>query len=179
MLSHVEITARASVTPAAHFVWSNRLEYSHDCFVCRRVHRTVTLHPGAESGLCHSSDRRLEWQDDIDVAGAHPAPIRVTGFDTTAGGGVERLRCRLSFWWAPFFDLERPDQRASELAECPWVRLHFRVGCHVCRDAGHDDWFGPQDSVRTNQVWPVTRPCPRCDTELVTMAGPPEIDLVG
>jgi hypothetical protein len=179
VLSHVEITARVTVTSAAHFVWSNRLEYAHDCFVCRRVGRTVSLHPGAENGLCHSSEQRLEWQDDIDVAGAHPAPIRVTAFDTAGDGTSQRLRCRLSFWWSPFFDLKRTDERASELSEHRWVRLHYRVGCYICRDAGSDDWFGPQNSVQTNQVWPVTSSCPRCQTELATVIGPPEINLVG
>lgn len=179
MLSHVEITARVILTPVAHFVWSNRLEYAHDCFVCRRVGRTVSLHPNAENGLCHSSERRLEWQDDVDVAGAHPAPIRVTGFDTAGDETSQRLRCRLAFWWSPFFDLKRPDERASELSANRWVRLHYRVGCHVCRDAGHDDWFGPQNSVQSNQVWPVTGSCSRCGTELVTVSGPPEINLVG
>lgn len=179
MLSHVEVTARVEVTQAAHFVWSNRVEYTYDCFVCQRVGRMVSLHPGAEYGMCHSSERRLEWQDDQDIAGSHPAPIRVTGFETTENGVSSRLRCRLSFWWSPFVDLKRPDVRASELGGHRWVQLHYRVGCHVCRDAGHDDWFGPQNSVQTDQVWPVASSCPRCAAELVTVAGPPEINLVG
>lgn len=179
MLSHVEITARVTVTPAAHFVWSNRLEYAHDCFVCRRVGRTVALHHGAAHGLCHSSRRQLEWQDELDEAGRHPAPIRITGFDTAGDGAAQTLRCRLSFWWSPFTDLKRPDERGSELGAGPWVRLHYRVGCHTCRDSGLDDWFGGPKSVQSNMVWPVTSSCPRCDTELVTASGPPEINLVG
>jgi hypothetical protein len=179
VLSHVEITARVTVTPVAHFVWSNRLEYRYDCFVCQRVGRMVSLHPSAEHGLCHSSERRLEWQDEQAIAGSHPAPIRVTGFETAETGPSLRLRCRLSFWWAPFTDLKRRDVRASELGGHRWVQLHYRVGCHTCRDAGHDDWFGPQSPLQTDQVWPVTTSCPRCTTELVTVTGPPEIDLVG
>lgn len=179
MLSHVEVTARVEVTPAAHFVWSNRLEYSHDCFVCRRVGRTVVLHHGAAHGLCHSSRHQLEWQDDLDEVGRHPAPIRITGLDTAGDAGVQTLRCRLSFWWSPFTDLKRPDERAAELGAKRWVRLHYRVGCHTCRDAGEDDWFGVQKSLQSNMVWPVTSSCPRCQTELVTMSGPPEINLVG
>ncbi|RAS63838.1 hypothetical protein C8D87_106240 [Lentzea atacamensis] len=179
MLSHVEVTARVTVSPAAHFVWSNRVEYSHDCFVCRRVGRTVALQHGATQGVCHSSRRQLEWQDDLDDAGMHPAPIRITGFDTASDGGVETLRYRLSFWWSPFADLKRPGERGSELGDKPWVRVYYRVGCHTCRDSGVDDWVGEQKSLQSNMVWPVTSSCARCGTELVTMSGPPEINLVG
>ncbi|GGU61171.1 hypothetical protein [Lentzea flava] len=178
MLSHVEITARVAVTSGAHFVWSNRLEYSHDCFVCRRVGRTVALHHGATHGVCHSSRRQLEWQDDLDDFGVHPTPIRITGFDTGSDGEVEVLRCRLSFWWSPFADVKRPGEHGSELAVRPWVRVHYRVGCHTCRDSGRDDWFGEQKSFQSNTVWPVTGSCPHCRAELVTMSGPPEINLV-
>lgn len=176
MLSHVEVTARVTITPAAHFVWSNRLEYAHDCFVCRRVGRTVSLRHGAAQGVCVSSRRRLEWQDDMDDAGMHSAPIRITGFDTSGDTATQILRCRLSFWWAPFTDVQHPDKPGSELGS--WVRLHFRVGCHTCRDSGQDDWFGEPDSLQSNLVWPVTTSCPRCGSELVTMSGPPEINLV-
>ncbi len=174
----MEITARVEVTPAAHFVWSNRLEYSHDCFVCRRVGRTVVLHHGAAHGLCHSSRGQLEWQDDADDVGRHPAPIRVTGFDTAGNDATQTLRCRVSFWWSPFTDLKSPDERGSELGAFPWARLHYRVGCRTCRDAGEDDWFSGEHSLQSNTVWPVTRSCPRCGTELLTMTGPPEIGLV-
>lgn len=179
MLSHVEITARVEVTEAAHFWWSNRVEYSHDCFVCRRTGRTVVLHEGAAHGLCSSSQRLLEWQDDLDLAGSHPAPMRITGFDSSRGQAQHTLRCRLSFWWSPFTDLKRPEERGSELAAKSWVRLHYRVGCHACRDAGEDDWFNAEQSFQTNAFWPVARPCTRCGTDLVTMTGPPEITLVG
>jgi len=184
VLSHVEITARVAVTEAAHFGWSNKVEYSHDCFVCRRVGRTVSLRHGAEHGVCHSSQSPLPWQDEqagqgeIQV-GAHPAPIRVTGFDSAGDGATRTLRCRLSFWWAPFTDVERPGAQVGELGAGPWVRLYYRVGCHTCRDAGVDDWYGGEQSVQTNLVWPITRPCARCGTDLVTASGPPEITLVG
>lgn len=179
MLSHVEIAARVTVTPAAHFVWSKLLEYSLDCFVCRRVGRTVALHHGAAQGVCHSSRRQLEWQDDLDDVGKHPAPIRISGFDTAGDKTSQTLRCRLSFWWSPFTDLKRPEQRGSELGDGPWVRVHYRVGCRTCLDSGVDDWFSEQKSFQTNMVWPVTSSCARCGTELVTMSGPPEINLVG
>lgn len=158
MLSHVEVTARVTVTPAAHFVWSSRLEYAHDCFVCEQTGGKVLLHHGATHGTCSLT--------------GHRAPIRVTGFDAADQGSARQLRCRLSFWWSPFGE-------ASELSAAPWVLLGYRVGCHTCRDAGEDDWLGIQNSVQSDQVWPVTSSCPRCDTELVTMSGPPEINLVG
>lgn len=164
MLSHVEITARVTVTPAAHFVWSNHLELTHDCLVCLRVGRTMQLQHGMPHGLCAGNE--------------HPAPIRVTGFDASDHSTERRLRCRVTSWWAPFADQEEPDVQASELASDPWVRLNYRVGCHTCRDNGVDDWLGIERSVHSNLTWPVTSSCPRCDTELVTIAGPPEINLV-
>lgn len=179
MLSHVEITARVSVTKAAHFGWSNKVEYSHDCFVCGREGRTVTLQHGATHGVCHSSGSPLEWQDGAAASGSHPAPIRITGFDASGDGDTRTLRCRLSFWWSPFSDVQRPQAQGGELVAGPWVRLHYRVGCHTCRDAGVADWFSGENSLQTNVVLPVTRPCTRCGTDLVTMTGSPEITLVG
>ncbi|MGI5502929.1 hypothetical protein [Lentzea sp. CA-135723] len=179
MLSHVEITARVALTEAAHFGWSNRLEYSHDCFVCGRTGRTVSLRHGATHGVCHSSQTALDWQDEQAARGSHPAPIRVTGFDVNGSGATRELRCRLSFWWSPFADAERGQAEGGELGAGPWVRLFYRVGCHACRDAGEADWFNGEQSVQTNAVLPVARPCTRCGTDLVTMTGRPEITLVG
>ncbi|GHH61891.1 hypothetical protein [Lentzea cavernae] len=179
MLSHVEITARVELSQAAHFGWSNKVEFSHDCFVCRRTGRTVTLHHGASHGLCHSSRQPLEWQDEQAGTGSHPAPIRITGFDVAGGATGKTLRCRVSFWWSPFTDLQRPQAQVGELGAGPWARLHYRVGCHACRDAGEADWFNGEQSLQTNTVLPVVRPCTRCGTDLVTMPGAPEITLVG
>jgi hypothetical protein len=207
VLSHVEITARVELSEAAHFWWANRVEYSHDCFVCRRTGRTVTVHQGAAHGVCHSARGPLEWQVVPDGAGgeavpqgdpaglpgesavlpgdpavppgSHPSPIRITGFDAAGSPAGQVLRCRLSFWWSPFTDLQRTRARGSELGAGPWVRLFYRVGCHTCRDAGEDQWFNGEQSLQTNAVWPVARPCRKCGTDLVTMAAPPEITLVG
>lgn len=159
VLSHVEITARVTVTPAAHFVWSNRLELTHDCFVCRRVGRTVQLRHGMSHGLCAE----------------HPAPIAVSGFDSTDHGTQRHLRCRVSFWWAPFDD---QGVHAAELTAEPWVALNYRVGCHTCRDAGDDDWLGIEKVIHSGLSWPVISRCPKCDTELVTVTEPPQINLV-
>ncbi len=163
MLSHVEVTARVTTTPAAHFVWSNRLELTHDCFVCRRVARTMRLQHGIPHGLCSEQE--------------HPAPIAVTAFDAADHGEERRLRCRITSWWAPFDDQQDPELKAAELAAEPWVRLNYRVGCHICRDAGEDDWLGIERSIHSGLTWPVTSECPRCGTELVTVSGPPEINL--
>ncbi|KJK52267.1 hypothetical protein UK23_03790 [Lentzea aerocolonigenes] len=163
MLSHVEVTARVTVTPAAHFVWSNRLDYTHDCLVCLRVGRVMQLQHGKPYGLCAGNE--------------HPAPIRVSGFDTTDHGAERGLRCRISFWWAPFNDLTEPAVQASELSAEPWVQLNYRVGCHTCRDTGAGDWLGIEGFLRSGSG-PVTTSCPRCATELVTAAGAPKINLV-
>ena len=162
MLSHVEVTARVTVTPAAHFVWSNRLDYRHDCFVCQRVARLVRLQHGMPHGLCTPDE--------------HRAPIRVSAFDTTDHGAERGLRCRITFWWAPFDDLAEPGVQASELAAEPWVQLNYRVGCHVCRDNGVSDWLGIEGHLRSGSG-PATSSCPRCRTELVATAGVPEINL--
>lgn len=169
MLSHVEVTARAITTPAAHFVWSNRLEFTHDCFVCLRVGRTMRLRHGMPFGFCAERE--------------HRAPIAVTGFDASDHGasdhGTERrLRCRITSWWAVFNDQVEPEVQASELTAEPWARLNYRVGCHPCRDAGVDDWLGIEESIHSGLTWPVTSSCPRCETELVRMTEPPEIRLV-
>jgi hypothetical protein len=164
VLSHVEITARVTVTPAAHFVWSNRLDFVHDCLVCLRVGRTMQLRHGMSYGLCTGNE--------------HPAPIRVSGFDATEHGPERDLRCRITFWWAAFNDLMEPDVQASQLTAEPWAGLNYRVGCHTCRDAGVGDWLGIERFVRSGEGQ-VTSPCPRCGTELVTVARAPEINLVG
>ncbi|MFI6101197.1 hypothetical protein ACIA8G_37110 [Lentzea sp. NPDC051213] len=164
MLSHLEITARVTVTPAAHFVWSNRLELAHDCLVCLRVGRFVQLQHGQPYGLCTGNE--------------HPAPIRVSGFDASDHGADRLLRCRVTSWWAPFADQMEPGVQASELTAEPWVGLNYRVGCHSCRDAGVDDWLGQEGSLHSDLTWPVTSSCPRCQTELVTIAEPPQINLV-
>lgn len=163
MLSHVEITARVTVTPVAHFVWANRLDYSHDCFVCQRVARLVQLQHGTPYGLCTGS--------------GHLAPIRITGWDTTDDGSERRLRWRVSFWWAPFSDPREPEIRASELPVQPWAQVHYRVGCHTCRDNGVADWMGVEGGL-TSGAAPTAGSCPRCGTELLT-ASAPEINLVG
>lgn len=163
MLSHVEVTARVEVTPAAHFVWSNRLEYKFDCFVCRRVGRIAQVQLGLPHGLCSGEE--------------HPAPIRVSAFDDVDHGPEQRLRCRITSWWAPFNDLADPARQASELPAEPWVRLNYRVGCHTCRDNGVDDWLGLEGHLRSGTA-PVTTACPRCGTKLVTGSAP-EINLVG
>lgn len=164
MLSHVEVTARVTVTPAAHFVWSNRLDFVHDCLVCLRVGRVVQLQHGSPYGLCTGDE--------------HPAPVRVTAFDAVEHGAARRLRCRITSWWAPFSDSVEPAVQASELSAEPWVRLHYRVGCHTCRDSGVGEWLGIEGDLRSGAA-PAARACPRCGTELVSAAAVPEIDLVG
>lgn len=152
------------ITPAAHFIWSNRLELAHDCFICRRTGRMMQLQHGMAYGLCTEQE--------------HPAPIAVTGFDSTDHGEERRLRCRVSFWWAAFDDQVEPDVHGSELTAEPWVGVHYRVGCHTCRDAGEGDWLGIEKTVHSGLTWPVTSACPKCGTELVTVAEAPRINLV-
>jgi hypothetical protein len=163
VLSHVEVTARVTVTPAAHFVWSNRLDFTHDCLVCLRVGRVVQLRHGMPHGLCTGNE--------------HPAPMRVSAFDATEHGAERRLRCRITSWWAPFNDLMEPEVQASELTAQPWVRLNYRVGCHTCRDDGVGEWLGIEGHLISGAA-PVTSSCPRCGTELITGTAP-EINLVG
>ncbi|MEV6713191.1 hypothetical protein AB0M48_14265 [Lentzea sp. NPDC051208] len=164
MLSHVEVTARVTVTPAAHFVWSNRLDFVHDCLVCLRVGRVVQLQHGMPYGLCTGNE--------------HPAPVRVSAFDAAEHGAERSLRCRITSWWAPFSDPTEPEVRASELTAVPWVRLNYRVGCHTCRDDGVGEWLGIEGYLESGAA-PVASSCPRCGTELVSAAAVPEIDLVG
>lgn len=135
MLSHVEVTARVTVTPAAHFVWSNRLDLTHDCLVCLRVGRVVQLQHGMPYSLCTGNE--------------HPAPMRVSAFDAADLGDERRLRCRITSWWAPFSDLMDPEVQASELTAEPWVRLNYRVGCHACRDDGVGEWLGIEGHLIT------------------------------
>ncbi|SFR26918.1 hypothetical protein SAMN04488564_110237 [Lentzea waywayandensis] len=163
MLSHVEVTARVTVTPAAHFVWSNRLDFTHDCLVCLRVGRIIQLQHGMPYALCTGNE--------------HPAAMRVSAFDATEQGAERRLRCRITSWWAPFNDQMEPDVQASELTAQPWVRLNYRVGCHTCRDNGVGEWLGIEGHLSSDTA-PVTSSCPRCGTELITGAAP-EINLVG
>jgi hypothetical protein len=163
VLSHVEVTARVTVTPAAHFVWSNRLAYSHDCFVCLRVGRLVELQHGRPYGICTGND--------------HPAPIRVSGCDMTEHGSERRMRWRVSFWWAPFSEPGDSEIQGSELPVAPWAQVQYRAGCRVCRDNGVDEWLDVEGTLASGAA-PSTTSCLRCGTELLTGSAP-EINLVG
>jgi hypothetical protein len=118
-----------------------------------------------------------------EVSFIHPAPIRVTGFDTMQHRSQDRdvhtLRCRIRYWWVPFNDA-KDQEPAGRLTRRPWVRIDYSLGCMSCYQAGHTDALATpgQHSIGSSAVWPVVMTCPRCGLELLTADIGPTITLV-
>jgi hypothetical protein len=189
VLGHVEVVAVVETDVEAHFFWERRIEFSHDCFVCRRRGRTVVLNHGEDEGRCVSAHKPSDLvppgvHSFDEVAFVHPAPIRVAAFDTTTRrieyGNRQTLRCRLTFWWAPFQDVKHPEDIASALTSHPWVRLSLGLGCRSCYEAGHQDALRApgHGSIQTNTQWPKTTCCPNCERKLLTAETGPAITMV-
>ncbi|HVK24189.1 MAG TPA: hypothetical protein VM677_22785 [Actinokineospora sp.] len=189
MLAHIEIEATVKTDPQAHFYWKPQVEFSHDCFVCRRRGRTVLLDTGWTEGRCASGSTPVELASTAapnhdKKASTHPAPIRLVAFDTAQRGDglsvVQTLRCRVTSWWSPFHDITDPAQAGAALTERPWVRLAFGLGCTSCFDDGDRDPLNVPgtSSIQTNLVWPSEMRCPKCARVLVTTETSPRITLV-
>jgi hypothetical protein len=188
VLVSVEVVAEVFVGRDAHFFWDRAVEFSYDCFVCRRRRRTVRLRHGDEEGRCVSQRKPPELiprgvHSFEEVSFVHPAPIRVTGFNTAQRRDQDRdrytLRCQIRYWWAPFDDA-KDQEPATTLTDNPWVRIHYGLGCRSCDRAGREDGLTSpgQQSIQTNMVWPVVATCPTCERTLLTAETGPTITLV-
>lgn len=188
VLIRVEIVARVWTDREAHFFWRPQVEYSHDCFVCRRTRRTVIVESGQQEGRCVSGRKPSEQiapgvHSFEEVSLVHPAPIRISAFDTAQtsadDGQMHSLRCQLMQWWAPFNDTKRDDP-ASTFSQSPWVRLHYHLGCRACFNNGNKDGLGVPGpgSTQTNSVWPERSTCPTCDRQLLLIEDAPAVTLV-
>jgi hypothetical protein len=188
VLVNVQVVAEVKADRNAHFYWDGSIDFRYDCFVCRRKERTVRLRLGDEEGRCVTARK----PDDLippgihsfeDVSFVHPAPIRVSGFDVgqrrDADRDFHRVRCQLSYWWAPFDDAKN-DKAATVLAPHPWVRLDYGLGCRACYQAGHEHAIGVPGrcSIQTNTLWPVETSCPTCERTLLRIETGPTVTLV-
>ncbi|WP_436493695.1 hypothetical protein [Actinokineospora sp. HUAS TT18] len=187
MLVHTEIETIVTTAARAHFFWTKRVEFSHDCFVCRRRGRTVLLDHGASEGRCLSTRKPAELvgrgiHSYEDVSFIHPAPVRISGFDVAESRTddvVERtLRCRITSWWAPFQDAKDPDEAGTVPTAYPWVRLEYTVGCFACYDNGHTEALSRTGGIQSNLVLPSADTCPTCGQTLLTADSGPKITLV-
>lgn len=183
MLIHVEAVASVQVDRDAHFFWERDVSFGHDCFICRRTRRTVSVAYGAEEGRCFSSRKPPESAGagihTFDTAYfVHPVPVRISAFDVSQrrDDGVDHhaVRCRLSYWSAPFEDAKRHEV-SRPLPIAAWIRLNFSLGCRACYGSGHADALGRpgKHSIQSNTVWPWSMTCPTCErTLLIADAGP-------
>jgi hypothetical protein len=161
MLLSVEIRARITgLTQArpSHLVhWLEPMELSLDCCICERADRTVVLKQGEERAVCTSDEKH----------GRHPAPARITAFDTTTLATELALRAVVAYWWAPFHDAKR-DVDATTVSTVPWVRLALGYFCPEHKEGG-------KASIQSNMVRPVTLACASCSETIAVSDEAPTI----
>jgi hypothetical protein len=188
MLMHTEAIISVQVDRDAHFLWERTVEFTYDCFVCRRGRRTVFVTAGAEEGRCISSQKPPELvgpgiHSFSEVSFVHPAPVRISAFDVSQrrDDAVDRhtLRCRLSYWSAPFRDAKR-GETSMVLSNASWIRLGFNVGCRACYSRGHAEALQRpgKHSIQTNMIWPWSMTCPTCERTLLTADTGPAMSLI-
>jgi hypothetical protein len=163
MMLSVEIRAVITgLTPSrpSHLLhWLDPVALSLDCCICERARRTVLLKQGEERGVCTSNEKR------------HPAPARITAFDTTTFATELALRAVVDYWWAPFHDAKR-DIDATTTSTVPWVRLTLGYYCPEHKDGG-------KASLQSNMVRPVTLSCTSCSETIAVSKEAPTIQSLG
>jgi hypothetical protein len=161
MLRSAEVTAVLELGAAPHVVqWKGVVEFSLDCFICRRNGRTTELTYGTEEAAC-SGGGRIE---------RHPAAARIAAFDHTLEERRTSLRLVVDYWWAPFHDAER-DEPALALTGRPWVRLNLGYLCPAPTELG-------TFQTQSNVVRPHTYACKHCAAPLATTREAPRIRLL-
>jgi hypothetical protein len=135
-----EVSVTLEATPGAAVAFSDILEVSLDCCVCRRCIRTVALSTGGVEGVCAKT--------------RHPFPGRITSKDTREAS----VTYRIEYDYEPFVDAKYPVRRPQPWPQ--WARVSFTITCPQC-GAGHDL------SVQNNSSRPWTHFC-ECGHALYT-----------
>lgn len=159
MLRSLSIIAELGHVDGTHLLfWKRTLELSLDCPICRREGRTIGLTWGDEVGDCSGSGMSLP---------RHPAPARITAFDTTHSQAGLALHAVVDYWWAPFTD-PKSGEPATALTRAPWVRLHVGYRCPDAQQSG-------EDSIQSNLVRPTRLLCQHCGLAIATSRTAPVI----
>jgi hypothetical protein len=152
------LTGLADSRPSHQLHWRDPVELALDCCICERTGRTVFLRQGQERAVCSSDEAH----------GRHPAPARITAFDTTTSATELALRAVVAYWWAPFHDAKR-DVDGTTLSTAPWARLAIGYYCPEPKTAG-------QASIQSNLVRPVTLNCASCSQVIAISEEAPSIE---
>jgi hypothetical protein len=141
MLQHANVSASLALAKGATVTFSDRVEASLDCCVCRRCMRTVLFEAGRADGLCTPT--------------GHAFPGRIAHMQA----GPRSVLYRLEYQFQPFEDAKYPGIRMPQPYP-EWARVSFAVCCPRCGAS-------TPLSVQTNEVRPWTARC-SCGEALYT-----------
>lgn len=141
MLQQADISTSLNFSKGAKVTFSDTLEVSLDCCVCRRSMRTIVLEAGRAEGTCTPT--------------GHPFPGRIVG----KRAGARSVEYRIEYRYEPFEDAKYPVRRPQP---CPgWARVSFTVTCPRCGAS-------EEGSVQNNAHRPWTARC-GCGQPLYTL----------
>lgn len=142
MLQHADISASLEFAEGAKVTFSDTVEVSLDCCVCRRCMRTVVFEVGRAEGTCTPT--------------GHAFPGRIVGKQTSGPS----VAYRLEYQYEPFEDENYPGIRSPQPYP-GWARVSFTVTCPRC--GASEDL-----SVQNNSGLPWTARC-GCGQSLYTL----------
>lgn len=141
MLQHTDVSTSLALATGATVTFSDRVEVSLDCCVCRRCMRTVVFELGRAEGLCTPT--------------GHSFPGRIADMQA----GPRSVTYRLEYQYEPFEDAKYPGIRRPQ-PHPSWARVSFAVTCPRCGASS-------ALSVQNNEVRPWTARC-SCGEALYT-----------
>ena len=145
MLRVAKVTVRIAFATGAAVTFSDRLEVSLDCCICRRCRRTVIFFEGEAEGRCTPTGHTFG---------------RLTGKEVTQNGSVASVVYRVVYWYEPFLDAKYPDKRQPS-GRPQWARVRFEIVCPKCVSV-------KKDSTQNNIVRPYVCSCQQCGCVLYT-----------
>jgi hypothetical protein len=141
VLRAAQVAARFAFAEGSRVTFSDTLEVSLDCCICRRCFRTVILTRGNVEGICTPT--------------GHPFPGKIVGLEA----GANSVIYRLEYLFEQFEDAKYPGRRTPQ-DRPTWGRVGFEITCPNC---GHKT----PHSTQTNIVRPWTCRC-ECGQVLYT-----------
>jgi hypothetical protein len=113
---------------AADVVFSQQLEVSLDCHVCRRCKRTIVFEVGKQWSRCTPT--------------GHAFPGRIVAKETQRVGDLHLVRYSVLYEYEYFVDAKHPWPPGPSLrerfdsrkptGEPTWARVHFTIACPNC-----------------------------------------------
>lgn len=113
MLQRADISTHLALATGATVTFSDSVEVSLDCCVCRRCIRTVVFELGRAEGLCTPT--------------GHPFPGRIADMQA----GPRSITYRIEYQYEPFEDAKYPGIRRPQ-PHPRWARVSFAVTCPRC-----------------------------------------------